>query len=411
DRKHAAAQELHAALTAKDGLSRQDLLQLLARIKQQFGLSAAKLEERGGQTQVGLYASPALFVPIAIGGNISGQKPGAKVPTRASVLAGDYIRSTAHDGPFPTPAAEVRTNFNNRFQGQVSGYAGGGGGGGHVAKKAKIPILIPALAAGNIALKTAGVGATYRRAGRVEAKSSVVRGTGRSGNGETIFGHFGNDEEKIKTGAAATSYNGGHLVGDQIMDSHRAFDLYADWNLAPQVRGFNSPVYTSTIENPVTSAIRAGATVTYVVNVSYPDNQYTVKPALLAARLWPGANLYKAHVLNAIALTPALNANFLFRRRTPGAWRATASVVAGGQTISSGKISKRPNVAYDNKFRSLRSDRNYNPVGGEQVRYGVATYSAGVAGGKRQVNAGPNPKHYKYKGATTVTVTARQQTF
>ncbi|RBW44245.1 hypothetical protein DS901_07470 [Loktanella sp. D2R18] len=38
---------------------------------------------------------------------------------------------------------------------------------------------------------------TYMRAGTVEALTSVQRGTGRSGTGETIFGRFGYDEEVI----------------------------------------------------------------------------------------------------------------------------------------------------------------------------------------------------------------------
>ncbi|MFM6052031.1 MAG: hypothetical protein ACKPA7_10390, partial [Sphaerospermopsis kisseleviana] len=85
-------------------------------------------------------------------------------------------------------------------------------------------------------LETATNSKSYYRAGTVEARSSVTRGPGRSNETgiETKFGHFGIDEEIIKTGNSNTDYNGGHLVGDQVMDGHNAFNLYEDWNLAPQ---------------------------------------------------------------------------------------------------------------------------------------------------------------------------------
>ncbi|MFM6133267.1 MAG: DNA/RNA non-specific endonuclease, partial [Sphaerospermopsis kisseleviana] len=105
--------------------------------------------------------------------------------------------------------------------------------------------------------------------------------------------YFGKEEEIIKTGnpnTDDTNYNGGHLVGDQVMDSHNAFNLYEDWNLAPQQKSFNNPVYLGTIENAVTRAISAGATIKYTVTVQYPDNIYQIKPSVLIKNLLPSGD-------------------------------------------------------------------------------------------------------------------------
>ncbi len=194
------------------------------------------------------------------------------------------------------------------------------------------------------------------------------------------------------------------------MDSHQAFNLYEEWNLAPQQRSFNSPIYTGTIENPVTKAIKAGATIKYTVKVQYPDDQYQIKPSNLIQNLFGPNDMYRQEVEGAIARNNALDNPFTFRRRTPGFWQAEAEVVAGGKTINSGKTRSRQDVAFENNPVNVQPGVNYQPVALEQVRYSLEI-DQGVGAGW-QAQAGPTPGNpIKYAGATKVRVTARQQTF
>lgn len=425
ERKEAAKNKFISLMEVKKSMSREEIEGVLVNLKIEFQLSDVKLEGDQFNPKIGFYASPATFLPItliplaagAIGAPapanpISGQKAG--VGAAASVIAGDYIKATSYDGPFLTPGKQVVTAFNTRFTGQRTTHNNGN----HSVMKIKDPAgiawiyLYPVKAINQAALPlhTTTNANNYRRAGTVEAKSSVPRGKGRSGKGETVFGHFGADEERILTGQSNTNYNGGHLVGDQIMDSHRAFNLYEDWNLAPQQRSFNSPVYTGTIENAVTKAITAGATIKYTVTVQYPDDTYQIKPSVLIKNLFPAVAGYRKEIEGAIKHSAALDAPFTLTRRTPGFWQATAEVVGGGKTINSGKINVRQNVAFENNPVNVQPGVNYQPGALEQVRYSLEKDIGAGAG--FQALKGPTPKNpLVYAGATQVRATARQQTF
>ncbi|MDJ0601580.1 MAG: DUF4157 domain-containing protein [Crocosphaera sp.] len=406
ERKEAAKNKFIALMEAKKNMNREEIKEVLVDLKTEFSLSDAKLEGDQLNSKIGFYASPATFLPL----NtlvIGGQKPVGV----ASVKAGDYIKATRYDGPFPTPGKEVVDAFDDRFEDKKTTYNNG-----HLypspnkkSKGGSQIYQVQAIDPNNLPLRTKTNNKNYRRAGIVEAKSSVTRHGKRSGGGETLFGHFGADEEVIKTGLANTNYNGGHLVGDQIMDSRNAFNLYEDWNLAPQQRNFNSPVYTSTMENPVTKAINAGATIKYRVTVKYPDDTYNINPSVLVKKLFPNTDPYRKEVEGAINLKKGLDNAFAFRRRTPGFWQAEAEVVPGGKTkINSGKINARPDVAFENIPVNVLPSVKYNPAAPEQVRYSLKTYTN--AGWKAQ--KGPAPKKpLVYNGARKVVVTARQQTF
>jgi hypothetical protein len=410
-RKQGAVKKFTSLMAAKGSMSIEEMQGVFVNLKAEFQLSKIQLEGVPNDPKIGFYASPATFLPIrpkVDKGIVPGQKP--KVAKAKSVSNGDYIKPVAYDGPFPTPGKEVADALDARFKGQKTIHNNG-----------TTPVAKAKTSAGTISLysvqpinpkalslRTKTNGGVYRRAGTVEAQSSVTRGTGRSGSGETLFGHFGADEERIRTGRNTTNYNGGHLIGDQIMDSRRAFNLYEDWNLAPQVRAFNSPVYTSTIENPVTAAINAGATVKYTVGVKYPDNTYNIAPSDLIKNLLPAPHGYRKEVEGAIKRNPGLNAPLNLRRRTPGFWQATAEVIAGGATIDSGNINARQNVAFENNPVNVGSRRNYNPTGREQVRYTLRIDT----GAGLTTSTAPTPKSpLAYTGATTVRATARQQTF
>lgn len=404
-RKAGAMNRFISLMKARTSMDKQELDGILVNLKSQFKLSDAKLEGEPQNAKIGFYASPATYLPVMlVMPPIDGQKAGAVAAGRPSVTAGDFIRAINYDGPFPTPGHEVATEFDARFMGQNTVYSSAS-----VAspkKKSKVQSVVGGINPASLNLHTQTNANAYHRAGAVEAKSSVVRGTGRSGAGETLFGHFGADEEKILTGKHNTNYNGGHLIGDQIMDSHQAFNLYEDWNLAPQQRSFNSPVYTSTIENPVTAAIKGGATVEYTVTVQYPATTYPIQPSVLVKNLYSADAGYRKEVEGAIALNPGLDAPFDLTRRTPGFWQATANVVAG-PNIASGNIGIRQNVAFENNPANVQTGVVYSPMNQEQVRYSLEIDQ----GGGWQAQAGPVPTRYQYAGAQSIRVTARQQTF
>jgi hypothetical protein len=379
ERKEGAKTKLISLIRAKMSIGKEELESALLGLKTEFQLSAAKLEGDQYNPKIGFYASSANFLPLSKA-IISGAKAG--VVLRQSIVFKDYIKATRYDGPFPTPGDEVAKALSTRFP----------------------TLLVPVLP-----VVTLRNNRQYRRAGKVEAESSVARGTGRSGTGETVFGHFGADEEKIITGKNTTKYNGGHLVGDQLMDSRFAFNLYEDWNLAPQQRNFNSPVYVGVIENAVTKAIKGGARVKYSVRVQYPDvnGRYRIKPSKLAANLpAPPYNNYWNDVVNAIKKYKNLDDPIELTRRTPGFWQAKAEVMpvgAPGHTISSGRVRARQDVVFENNPANVEAKIDYEPKGHEQVRYALETDAV--------VIAPTNKVPLSFAKATKVMVTARQKTF
>ncbi|HEY8025215.1 MAG TPA: hypothetical protein VIF60_11650 [Burkholderiaceae bacterium] len=295
-------------------------------------------------------------------------KAGAVQPGLAN---GDFINPTQFDGPHPTPTGEFVNAFNPNYQGVISAPVAAGGALGIPAGH---KIEIPKLNAGNTNLASP-LGAQYHRPFEVSATSSVVRGKGRSNKGgiETDIGHMGVDEALIRANAFE-AYQGGHLVGDQLMDSFRSFLLYEPWNLAPQIAAFNTPQYQGNIEAPATQAIAGGATLSYKVNVQYPDNTYQETPLAMAAR----ANLWQANIANVKVHKPAVGgagwatynkpgpfsydaivndvntvggglanpaANFV--RRTPGYWRTEVKDVtaAGPLNNLAGNITNSVAVA------------------------------------------------------------------
>ncbi|MCG3266295.1 DNA/RNA non-specific endonuclease [Yoonia sp. I 8.24] len=412
-RKRAAADKLKD-LMAGAAQTKDSLTKLLQVVADRFHLSAARVEGEGKTAKVALYASPALFIPLTTA-PISGQFAGATAAGRTSVANGDYIRATNYDGPFEAPGKQAFDQIESRFNG-VPTFASTPATVSAGSKKKKkgdgsaLASTVPNNP-GSEGLWTQYEAGTYMRAGTVEALTSVKRGAGRSGTGETIFGRFGYDEEVILSGMGGF-YNGGHMVGDQLMDSKKAFSLYEDWNLVPQVATFNSPVYTSALENPIVRAVEAGAQIRYTVRVQYPDSTYTVLPSVLIARLYAATDSYRTHVEAALTYDPTLNAPFTFRRRVPGFWQATAEVVTG-PNISSGNIKERFTEIYDDDATKVAAGATYTPTGFERVRYMLETDDDGTG---YTVSTGPQPvdgvfgKSYDYDDQAKVQMTARQKT-
>ncbi|MFM7368098.1 MAG: hypothetical protein ACKO2Z_09910, partial [Sphaerospermopsis kisseleviana] len=178
--------------------------------------------------------------------------------------------------------------------------------------------------------------------------------------------------------------------------------------LAPQQRSFNSPVYTGTIENAVTRAISAGATIKYTVTVQYPSNIYQIQPSVLIKNLLPSGDPYRQEVEGAIKNNSNLDSSFTLHRRTPGFWQAKAEVIKGSETISSGDIKQRDNVAFENNPLNVQPGVNYQPTDLEQVRYSL---EVNTGAGLKPLTAPTNGDPIQYSGATQVEETARQETF
>lgn len=332
-------------------------------------------------------------------------KAGAVQPGLAN---GDFINPTQFDGPHPTPTGEFVNAFNPNYQGVISAPVAAGGGLGIPAGH---KIEIPKLNAGNTNLASP-LGAQYHRPFEVSAKSSVVRGKGRSNKGgiETDIGHMGVDEALIRANTAE-AYQGGHLVGDQLMDSFRSFLLYEPWNLAPQIAAFNTPQYQNNIEAPASHAINAGATLTYKVNVQYPDNTYQETPLALAAR----ANLWQANIANVKVHKPAVGgagwatynkpgpfsydaivndvntvggglpnpaANFV--RRTPGYWRTEVKDVTAAGPLNNLAANITNSVTVGGKAGIGEFDDNLAKTGADNA----GALAAGVPGQAGVAGAG-----------------------
>jgi len=378
EKKKRAKTDFMKKVRAQKGLAKPGMLKLLSSLKTKYKLKKAQITGKVNNAKVEFSASASEFIPLEIPlGPKSGQKEGSEA--NKAVSKGDYIKATHADGVIPTPAKEIQDYFNSTFKDKP------------IPKSRDI---VPHLNLKDIPLK-ANSGGSHMRAGRVEAQSSVRRGRGRSGTGETIFGHFGADEEKIKTGKSTVSYNGGHLVGDQIMDSKKSFNLYEGWNLAPQARELNSPTYSGAIEGPVTQAIIAGATIKYDVVVKYPDKKYQVKPAVLLQYLWPESNPYRAKVQKLIKDNMALQKAFYLTRRTPSQWQATAEVIKGNVTIAGGA--------------RTRKKVSYGVGGNEPVKFFLEVDKG--TGNQPVAKPTEGGNKVKYKGAKKVTFSATQKTF
>ncbi len=91
----------------------------------------------------------------------------------------------------------------------------------------------------------------------------------------TAIGHFGYEELGIREGAdeaRAMDYNGGHLVGYQVLGGIQADQ---EWNIAPQDGDNNKFAYNNTIEEMARKATK-GANFDYTVEINYKSLNFAV---------------------------------------------------------------------------------------------------------------------------------------
>nr|WP_236587981.1 DNA/RNA non-specific endonuclease [Tumebacillus amylolyticus] len=91
----------------------------------------------------------------------------------------------------------------------------------------------------------------------------------------TAIGRLGNEELLLRDGfdkARATAYDGGHLVGYQVLGGSNADRA---WNVAPQDRENNQGAYNYTIEQMLRKA-KKGTVISYTVELGYKSLNFSV---------------------------------------------------------------------------------------------------------------------------------------
>lgn len=387
-------------------------------LETQFGLSKSQLvldNNNRSNMYAELKASPSIFVPVN------------KVPISGlTVKTGgtDKLDAVQYDGPELSPLGQFLESINTHYKGEDINKNGD-----------KFPLVAKSDTLLNGAADN--VTAKFYRPGTVDAVSTTPRGTGRSGSGETQVGRMGVQEEFINTGdLKAGQYEGGHLIGDQIMNPNK-FDLYKTWNLAPQENEFNAPVYSSGLENGATKAIKGNtgakakkkgtknpapskAEVHVNAEVSYPSDTYKVPVLKLVKRLLDGKN----KIIGSTSTTwyegieyiqknkPGPMLDFEFMNRIPGYWHAAAKDVNATNRMTGSITERKEGVQV---LTAINPNSVYAPTGAERFQFSIFTGGDSSTGtalplpAKANLNSKAKAKA-TYKAQNEVSIYARQKT-
>ena len=365
----------------------------LGSIEAQYNLDLAQIVVGLEGTFAELKASPSIFVPVKT----------APISGAIAATGKDKLEAVQYDGQEKSPLGQFLENINKHYKGNDYNATG-----------TKLPLINK----GNTELTNSNdtVDVKYYRPGTVEAISTTPRGVGRSGSGETKVGRMGVQEELINTGSCTDGqYQGGHLIGDQIMDPKK-FDLYETWNLAPQEQDFNSPVYSSGVESGAENAVDNGGEVHMRAEVSYPSDTYSVPVLTLVERVMDGKNKnvdtttswYDAvdYIQKA---KPSLPKNFEFMTRVPGYWHLSVKDVKSKGEIK-GSVTKRTEGAQ--LTTGITASSVYNPSGAERFQFSIFTGGDSTTGTALPIPTAPASKpKSSYSGKDEVSLYARQKTF
>ncbi|MEH2032172.1 MAG: DUF4157 domain-containing protein [Nostoc sp.] len=153
-----------------------------------------------------------------------------------------------------------------------------------------------------------------------QVKATIV-GTRRTMGGrdpkppQTAIGHLGVHERAIMGRPRVPgAYAGGHLISDKILGA----DSYEEYNLAPQLKDFNSPGYRNIEERAEKGLINekgnvdTKVSITATVDLRYPDQDYKVEARELVSR---------GVVPNLGTVTPT--EVLTIPRRVPSNWKIT----------------------------------------------------------------------------------------
>jgi len=158
---------------------------------------------------------------------------------------------------------------------------------------------------------------------------------GRDANNlSAIMGNLGNQELLFTAGKRGYVYAGGHLIGDQLLPNN--INSFEEWNLAPQHKKFNAPVYEQILEaelakgpiSNVTGIPEKNLGVTLTVHLTYPQNTRQVSYKQLVDYGVVRKPEMKKQLANE-SLWPTTK--ITYPTRIPKFWKAEAVVDHGGK--------------------------------------------------------------------------------
>ncbi|MFZ6770761.1 DUF4157 domain-containing protein [Undibacterium sp. Di26W] len=399
DGRKMAAGDIFNAWMKQGAVTDEDVPRLnrkLQSLQTQFDLDASHLvhDAEDSKMYAELTASPSIYVPVTTK-IVSGQK--------GSGGGTDKLDAVQYDGQELGPLGQFLKNINKHYMKEEFEA-----GGSPLPKVNKNDTL---LNSGNDSVTE-----TFYRPGSVEAVSTSPRGKGRSGTGESKVGRMGVQEELINTGdLLSKQYEGGHLIGDQIMDPTK-FNLYESWNLAPQENEFNAPVYSSVLENGATKAVTKKKEVHVKAEVSYPSDTYEVPVSDLVDRVMDG----KTETIGGSGITwhdgidyiqkntknSSLPTKFKFMTRIPGYWHANAKDVSSN--LEGSVTGRKEGVQV---LTAINASSIYSPTAPERFMFSVFTDGDSSTGTVLPFPVKPKSKpQATYKKAKSVYLYARQKT-
>lgn len=139
---------------------------------------------------------------------------------------------------------------------------------------------------------------------------------------QTAYGNIGNFLSEITGSTQHASFQGGHLVADQLLGK----DSYSPWNFAPQSAALNSPYYRVIEEiaedgayKRVSGGMEKVKPITYEAEVTYDKDDFDVDPTTVTAALG----------ITAADLTGPLPATLSLTTWVPNLWKTSVSAPAG----------------------------------------------------------------------------------
>ncbi|CAB5669760.1 Uncharacterised protein [Delftia tsuruhatensis] len=370
---------------------RGDLVQTkLDALKAQFHLSTAQVVPGPAGAAAEFAASPSIYVPLVPTAIRSSLHKGKGVTKGA-----DTLKPVKFDPDLDSPAGEFIEQFNTLF-GNKS-YGSGTDTIDELSTDKDNQTLLKSLPE-----------YSYDRPGSVEAVITASKpGIGRTGKGETEVGWFGGDEEQILSGDRTIPYEGGHLVGDNLMDGKKVFDMYANWNLAPQAKSFNNPLYITAMEKAAVDALDDGATLKYTVNLSYPADTYRIKASTVVKNAvdpdedMDSGDSYVDAVDDYLTANPSQDKDFVFHARVPNYWVAEMEDTSS-QGLIHGSARNNPKGIFE--ATQVTGASTYAPTGVEQFKFSLSVDGS-------LLTPPPLLSTARYSDADKVVLSARQKSF
>ncbi len=241
-----------------------DILLLLPVIKDHFGLTNISYSISGDEMEIAYYASPPDYSHLKKVQHGPDTSKEANHPASAFKAKKSALTSLDKDAGLATPLGAIMNQLSLKDT-EVELLAKGD------TTKADRPKRVHATV----------VGTRRKKGGRVTGAVNPAS-----------IAHLGHHENMVlnKDETTWTSfYDGGHLIGDQLMPSSGP-DTFEEWNLAPMEQVLNQQSYLGFVENVIAAGaedtsgtVDKSIHISMIASVYYPDKEFTVKEKDLAA--------------------------------------------------------------------------------------------------------------------------------